>query len=387
MIYNFDQVIDRRSSDSVKWNHFDPDILPMWVADMDFISPEPVVQALEERVRQGVFGYAKELPRLKESIVGWLSDRFNWVVQPKDILPLTGVVVGFNLVSQALAGANQSVLIQPPVYMPFLTVGKNMEGQVQEAPLVQDTNGRYGVDFNAFEAAIDQRTRMFLLCSPHNPVGRVWERMELERMAEICLRHGMTICSDDIHADLVYQPNHHIPIASLNTDIAARTVTLLAPSKTFNVPGLNFSFAVVQNEDLRKKMMTARRGIVGEPNLLGYVAAQAAYTSGAEWLEQVLSYLQSNRDFMVAWLRQELPALKIYPVEGTYLAWIDCRNAGIEGPAAEFFKKYGRVGFNDGSAFGHGGSGFVRLNFACPRSTLVKGLERMRRAFEVAKLG
>jgi cysteine-S-conjugate beta-lyase len=387
MIYNFDEPVDRKKSESVKWNYFDADVLPMWVADMDFVSPEPVVQALEDRVRHGVFGYAKESHSLSEAIVGWLDERFHWKVEPKDILSLPGVVVGFNLISQALAGAGKAVAIQTPVYGPFLHVGKYMEGTDRGTLLTQKPGGRYLVDFDGFESTLDEQTSMFLLCSPHNPSGRVWERGELERMAEISLKHNLTICSDEIHGDLVYKPNRHIPFGSLDPEIAAQTVTLMAPSKTFNVPGLGYAFAVVQNPELRKKIQAARRGLVGEPNLLGQVAAEAAYRGGAEWLDQALVYLQANRDFLVNFIHNELPDLKIHPPEGMYLAWIDCRDAGIEGSATEFFLKNARVGLSDGSFFGKGGEGFVRMNFACTRATLVEGLNRMKQALQVVKTG
>jgi cystathionine beta-lyase len=202
-------------------------------------------------------------------------------------------------------------------------------------------------------------------------------------MADVSLRHGLTICSDEIHADLVFSESRHIPIAALNAETARNTVTLMAPSKTFNIPGLSYSFAVIQDAELRKKVQAGRRGVVGEPNLLGYVAAEAAYRDGTEWLDQAIAYLQANRDFLVQWIRTELPQLKISVPQGTYLAWIDCREAGISGPAGEFFMKHGRVGFNNGAAFGPGGEGFVRLNFACPRATLVEGLQRMKHALEV----
>jgi len=382
MQYNFDQINDRRSSDSAKWNYFPSDILPLWVADMDFVSPQPVMDALEKRVKEGIFGYPMEPRSLKEAIVDWLGTRFQWTVVPEDIVSVPGVVVGFNLVAQSVVGPGQGVLYQTPVYMPFLRTAKNLAGVDQQASLAQLADGSYTIDPASFEAAVDDRTRMFLLCSPHNPVGRVWKRAELESMAETCLRHGLTICSDEIHADLVFSESRHIPIAALNPEVAKQTVTLMAPSKTFNIPGLSYSFAVIQDAELRKRVQAGRRGVVGEPNLLGYVAAEAAYRGGAEWLDQALAYMQANRDFLVEWIGKELPQLKVWTPEGTYLAWIDCRAAGIQGPAGEFFKKYGKVGFNDGAAFGPGGEGFVRLNFACPRATLVEGLQRMQYALE-----
>lgn len=383
MIYNFDEIIDRRRSDSVKWNRFDEDVLPMWVADMDFRSPEPVNQALIERIQHGVFGYPGESLALKRSIVDWMENRFHWEIQVDDIVGLPGVVNGFNLVAQELVGPGNGVVMQVPVYMPFLTVGKNLGGLSQEASLAVNGTGRYSLDAGVFEEAIDECTRLFLLCSPHNPVGRVWSQKELETMAEISLRHDLAICSDEIHADLVYSDAHHIPLAAIDADIAQHTITLMAPSKTFNIPGLNYSFAIIQNPELRKKVQVGRRGVVGEPNLLGMAAATAAYREGAEWLDQLLVYLKGNRDFLVDWIRQEIPSLKVSPPEGTYLAWIDCRGAGLGKKASEFFLKKGKLGLNDGGAFGKGGDGFVRLNFACPRSTLVEGLNRMKTALEM----
>lgn len=383
MQYNFDQINDRRSSDSVKWNHFASDVLPMWVADMDFVSPQPVIEAMEKRVREGIFGYPYEPRSLKEAIVDWLATRFQWKIEPDDIVSVPGVVVGFNLVGHALVKVGEGILYQPPVYMPFLTTARNVGAIDQTANLMQKADGSYTFDPSEFEATIDEHTRMFLLCSPHNPVGRVWERSELETMADACLRHGLTICSDEIHADLVFSDAKHIPIATLHPEAARNTVTLMAPSKTFNIPGLSYSFAVIQDANLRKKIQAGRRGVVGEPNLMGYVAAEAAYRNGAEWLDQVVAYLQANRDFLVRWIRTELPQLKISVPQGTYLAWVDCGEAGITGSASEFFMKHGRLGLTNGAAFGPGGESFVRLNFACPRANLVEGLQRMKHALEV----
>jgi cystathionine beta-lyase len=319
------------------------------------------------------------VPGLSESIVNWLDERFAWKVDPEALMYLPGVVAGFNLISQALVEQGGAVAYQTPVYMPFLGVAQNARIQERTSLLLCANNGRYAVDWDAFEASLDQETDMFLFCSPHNPVGRVWERWELERMAEICLRKNIAICSDEIHADLVYSPNRHIPIASLDAEISRRTVTLMAPSKTFNVPGLGFSFAVISDPDLRKKVQLARRGVVGEPNLMGMVAAMAAYRDGYEWLNQVLDYLLSNRDFLVKWIARELPELRCYPPEGTYLAWIDCKKYDTGGinPGKRLLEK-GRVAFNDGAAFGPGGEGHIRVNFACPRETLEKGLIRLR---------
>jgi cystathionine beta-lyase len=378
--YNFDELPDRKSSESIKWHYFPEDVLPMWVADMDFVSPEPVVRALQERVAQGVFGYAGDLPGLREAIVERLGRLYHWEVLPQDLVFIPGVVTGFNLAAHAFTDEGEGVLIQPPVYMPFLDVGKNVRGKCQEVQLTDNANGYYRVDWDAFERAITPETRMFLLCNPHNPVGRVYTRAELERMAEICLRRGLVVCSDEIHCDLVFSGHQHVPIASISPEIAQNTITLMAPSKTYNIAGLSCSFAVIQNPELRKRYTQAEQGLVHGVNLLGLVAARAAYAEGQEWLDQLLAYLEGNRDFLCSFVAARLPGVKMFCPEATYLAWLDCREAGIEGKPSDFFLKNARVAMNDGAAFGSGGEGFVRLNFGCPRPMLVEALERMEAA-------
>ena len=369
-----------KTSESIKWHYFPEDVLPMWVADMDFVSPEPVVRALQERVAQGVFGYAGDLPGLREAIVERLERLYHWEVLPQDLVFIPGVVTGFNLAAHAFTDEGEGVLIQPPVYMPFLDVGKNVRGKCQEVQLTDNANGYYRVDWDAFERAITPETRMFLLCNPHNPVGRVYTRAELERMAEICLRRGLVVCSDEIHCDLVFSGHQHVPIASISPEIAQNTITLMAPSKTYNIAGLSCSFAVIQNPELRKRYTQAEQGLVHGVNLLGLVAARAAYAEGQEWLDQLLAYLEGNRDFLCSFVAERLPGVKMFCPEATYLAWLDCREAGIEGKPSDFFLKNARVAMNDGAAFGSGGEGFVRLNFGCPRPMLVEALERMEAA-------
>jgi cystathionine beta-lyase len=250
---------------------------------------------------------------------------------------------------------------------------------LQDPPLVR-TGDSYEIDFDQFERSITAKTRLFILCNPHNPVGRVFTRVELKRIAEICLRHGLTICSDEIHCDLVYPGHEHIPIASLAPEIADGTVTLMAPSKTFNVAGLECGYAIIKNPELRRSWQHASHGIVPGVNIMGNVAALAALREGQEWLDQVLIYLQENRDFLAQFLRVAIPGIRMCRMEGTYLAWLDCRETGIRGNLAEFFLQQARVGLNHGPDFGTGGEGFVRLNFACPRFLLKEALERMRDA-------
>jgi cysteine-S-conjugate beta-lyase len=243
-------------------------------------------------------------------------------------------------------------------------------------------NGSYAIDFDAFEAAITEKTRIFILCNPHNPVGRVFSQEELERLSAICLRHNVLICSDEIHGDLVYSGHRHIPVASLDNEIANRTITLMAPSKTFNIAGLDCSVAIIPNPEIRQRFKDARGGLVGGVNILGFTAALAAYQEGQPWLDDVLQYLEGNRDFLMHFVEEQLPGVEMGLPEGTYLAWLDCRNAGIETNPSSFFLENARVAMNDGGTFGQGGKGFVRLNFGCTRAMLAQALLGIRRSLE-----
>lgn len=385
MQYNFDEIIPRRETESIKWNRYGKEILPFWVADMDFRSPQPVIDALEARVKHGVFGYPSENLALKETIQERLRYLYQWHIALEDIVFLPGVVNGFNLVIHALTQPGQQVLMQPPVYHPFLSAPQNAGAHRKDAPLQMDLKRRYQIDFDQFEDVIDSNTSMFLLCNPHNPVGRVFTENELLSMADICLKKDIYICSDEIHADIVYPGYRHLPIASLSPEIAQKTITLMAPSKTYNIAGLGFSFAVAQNSELRNKLKQARVGIVPEVNLLGYTAALAAYQHGDEWLSQLLIYLEGNFQALVNNLQENIPVIKITPIEGTYLAWLDCRDLELEKSPYEFFLQNAGVAFNDGKIFGPGGEGFVRFNFGCPRSLMIEGLERMKQALENVK--
>jgi cysteine-S-conjugate beta-lyase len=390
MRYDFDHLPDRRLTDSVKWNEFDPDVLPMWVADMDYPVAEPIQRALRERVDESIYGYPdvwagrKPISVLKEVIVERMQRLYQWQISGDDILILPGVIVGLNLACQSVAVSRGSVLIQTPVYHPFLGLAENAGMKSHEVELARRNDGYYEINWERFEAGISERTKIFVLCNPHNPVGRVYRRDELEKMAEICLRRGAVICSDEIHGDLIYKRQVHIPIASLDPEVARNTITLMAPTKTFNIAGLQCSFAIVPNAELRKKMLEACRGLVMWVNLMGLKATLAAYQEGQEWLDQVLNYLESNRDYLAHYVRDHLPLLQMYKPEGTYLAWLDCRKSGIRGNPCEYFLKEARVGMNDGETFGRGGKGFVRLNYACSWVMLTQALERMKAALEKA---
>jgi cystathionine beta-lyase len=377
-MFDFDTPIDRKSSDSFKWQKYSgTDIIPMWVADMDFASPPAVLDALHQRVAHGIFGYAQTAPKLLETIMDHLDRCYQWQVAPEWIVGLPGLVTGLNVVCRSAGRPGAGVLTMVPIYPPFLSAPALAGKKRRTVPLhYVDTQWRFDAD--EIQHAIDPRTALFLLCNPQNPTGRVFTRKELETLAEICLRAKVVICSDEIHCDLVLEPGcKHIPMASLSPQIAEHTITLMAPSKTYNIPGLGCAFAVIANPRLRARFQRAMEGIVPHTNVLGMTAAQAAYEHGREWLEELLDYLRINRDLVQAAIA-EMQGMHMAPVEATYLAWIDTRDTGIKNPVSFF--EHGGVGLFDGAAFG--AKGFVRLNFGCPRSLLTTALERMAQALK-----
>lgn len=377
----FDQP-DRRNSDSVKWRFYGDEVLPLWVADMDFTSPPEVMQALYERVSHGVFGYAADSRILAELVVERMQRIYGWKINLEDILLLPGVISGFNLVCQAITQPGDSMIIQPPIYPPFFEVAKNARVREIQCGLVQQGDGTYLVDFLALENALQADTKCFLFCNPHNPVGKVYTRQELVRFAEICLAHQVIICSDEIHSDLVYTGNQHVPIASLDKEIGKQAVTLIAPSKTFNIAGLDCSILICENRELMVQIKEAKRGILGGVNVLGVTAAVAAYRHGQPWLDAILHTLEENRDYLCKRIRETMPKIKVNPPQATYLAWLDCRQANLTGEPFEFFLKNAKVALNCGSIFGKEGEGFVRLNFGCSRSVLEQALGRMNQSME-----
>ena len=382
MEYDFDQLIDRRQSESSKWHQYDPDVIPLPVADMDFISPEPVVKALRDRIDHGLFGYGTLMPEFYDTILRYLEQRYRWQVVPDAIVPLPGVVSGFNLAARTVTAPGEGLLLQTPLYPPMLRLPSNVGLRADLMALPQELDGRYIVDRDSFEAAIRPHTKIFILCNPHNPVGRVFNRLELELMADHCLRHDLVICSDEIHCDIQFESHGHIPIATLDPEIESRTITLMAPSKTYNLAGLKCAFAIIPNPTLREQFNAQRLDLVPQSiNILGAAAAIAAYRDGQTWLDEVLSYLDGNRRAVKSYVDVHLPGVSMAMPEGTFLAWLDCRQAAIpnDDPYA-FFLERARVGLNDGHDFGTGGAGFVRLNFGCPRSRLIEALDRMRDA-------
>ena len=376
--FDFDQAPERRGTDSQKWQKYaGRDVLPLWVADMDFVSAPPILDALRARVDHGVFGYARPTAATVAAVTGALAERYGWKVDPEWIVWLPGLVVGLNVTAQAFAGPDDEVLSLTPVYPPFASAPRNC-GRKPVGVSFTLAAGRWEIDWDALERAVTPRTRLFYLCNPHNPLARVWRRAELERLGEFCARHNLVLCSDEIHCDLILDPSlPHVPSAVISPGLAARSVTLMAPSKTYNVPGLGTSLAIIPDAGLRARFNRAAAGIVAEVTCLGFAACEAAYRDCEPCRRQLLAYLRGNRDYLVDTLPRVLPGLKIEaPVEATYLLWMNVAGLGIPDPVAHF-ERHG-VGLSDGAPFGARPGTHLRLNFGCPRATLVEAVRRMQ---------
>ncbi len=393
----FDEEIDRRGTNSLKWEFmqsaedlerwvhtdrsFGPErVLPMWVADMDFRCPEPVVQAVVKRAQEGIYGYSMPGDEFYAAVIRWMERRHGWKADPTSICITPGVVAAVHALVRVVAKAGDKVLVQPPVYHPFYRAIEDNGATVARSALVY-ADHRYTMDFADLEAKVkDPRVKMAILCSPHNPVGRVWSAGELRRFGEICLANDVLVVSDEIHGDLILRGNKFTPFATLDPEFARRSVVCTAPSKTFNLAGLKTSCIMIPDETLREafKKEVERSGFV-TPGPFGLVALQAAYEYGEPWLEQVLDYLQGNLEFVQAYIAEHIPGIEVVRPEGTYLVWLDCRGLGLD---ADQLKKLmleqARVYLDEGAIFGPEGAGFERMNIACPRSILVEALGRIR---------
>ena len=374
--FDFDTPIDRRDTASIKWDKYKGrDVFPLWVADMDFACAPAVVEALHHRVDHPIYGYSDPSAELAGTVVAYLQREYAWKIEPDWIVWLPGLVVGLNVVCRAFGEPGDDVLTATPVYHPFLSAPVNSARNVVRVPMSEE-NGVWRWDIAALKHAITPRSRLLLLCNPHNPVGRVFTREELRAIAEVCERHALTLCSDEIHCGLILDADKpHVPVASMGEHIAHRTVTLMSASKTFNLPALGCAYAIASTPALRTAIRTAMAGIVHHVGMMGYIATLAAYREGKEWQTALLDYLRGNRDLVEREIGS-IPALRIWHAEATYLSWIDARALPINN-AQEFLEEAG-VGLYDGALFG--APGFLRLNFACPRSLLEQALERISRA-------
>ena len=372
----FESCPDRTDTDSLKWSRYrGKDILPMWVADMDFASAEPILEALEARVRHGVFGYAMARPADTQAVIDWVDAEHHWRIEKEWIVWLPGLVPALNIACRAFAEPEQEILTFTPIYPPFLSAPTLSQQRLVTCPLRRENN-RYTFDLDMLAKTVTPQTRLLLLCSPHNPVGRVWTRHELDGLTRFCLQRDLLICSDEIHCDLVLdEACRHIPTATLSSEIAQRTITLMSPAKTFNLPGLNCGVAIIPNETLRRQFVRTAAGILPHVNIMGYTACRAAFTRGGPWHRQLIATLRGNRDYLIEAINA-LPGLSMGPVEATYLAWIDATGLKTENPAKWF--EHAGVGVVDGADFA--GDGFVRLNFGCPRPLLENAVKRIKTA-------
>ena len=399
---DFDREINRKSTQSAKWGVIqDPDdpaiwhatddyfgdnrILPLWVADMDFPAPQPVVNALVERAQHGIFGYTLRTESYNQAVVDWMQRRHGWIIEPDWIISTPGVVPGINFLIRTFVQPGENVLIQRPVYYPFFNAIENNGAAIVSSSL-ELRDGRYEIDFADFERkAADPRTSLFILCSPHNPVGRVWTREELTRMGEICQRNKVLVVADEIHGDLIYRGVTFTPFAAIDAALAANTVVCTAPSKTFNLAGLHTSNLIIPNDRLRRRFQQTMNscGMGKWANPFGVVACETAYRQGEAWLDQVMAYIEDNLDFLQAFVDRHIPGIRVIRPEGTYLVWLDCRELGLDKWALKrLMMEKARIFPDEGFIFGDEGEGFERINIACPRSIVEEALDRIRRAVE-----
>ncbi|WP_376088012.1 MalY/PatB family protein [Roseomonas sp. CCTCC AB2023176] len=377
--FDFETVIERRGTACSKWTRYGNEVLPLWVADTDFAAPPPVLAALRNRMEHPIFGYAVPDAAVREAIVGAMARDHGWSIAPEDIVFIPGVVAGFNMALRALCQPGDGVLVQTPLYPPMLAAPGYWGMERVEVPLRADAQGAIRTDMEAFRAGL-ARSRAVMLCHPHNPLGHVYSRDELEEIARAALDAGAWIISDEIHCDLLYDGHRHVPIATLSPEVAARTVTLMSAGKTYNLAGLKASFAIITDPDVRRRFDAQRTGLVDSLNPFGLEATRSAFADCAPWRAALLRYLTANRDHLMQQMAARFPGIRVRKPEGTFLAWLDCRDLDLGDPQ-RFFLERARVAFNPGPDFGAAeGTGHVRLNFGCPRATLDAALDRMEDA-------
>ena len=395
MKYDFDQICSRKNTDCLKWDTVQSifgheDVIPMWIADMDFPVPQPIIEAIRKRAEHPCYGYTKPGIRVIETVVERIQRKFHWKIEPEWVVFTPGLIPALHFAVRTLTHPGDEVILQEPVYHPFFKAIISSGCQIINNGL-KLVGGRYEMDYEDLESKFHSRGGMFLtnssrvkaviLCNPHNPVGRLWDRKELIRMGEIVLRHGAVVIADEIHCEILFKGHRHTPFASISEEFEQNCILCISPSKTFNLAGLEISTVIIPNKKLRDEFSTMRSGILPESNLFGYLALEAAYRYGDEWLNQVLEYLQGNLDFMLDYFVNRIPRIKVIQPQGTYLIWLDCRELGMDNLALRsFMREKAKVGLDDGFLFGEGGGGFQRMNIACPRSILVEALGRIEGA-------
>ncbi len=399
MIYDFDRLCDRKNTCCVKWDDVQSvfgseDVLPMWVADMDFPVAKPILDAMRNRLEHEFFGYTHASPGLIEAIVDRMKRKFNWDIKPEWIVITPGVIPALSVAVRAITHPGDSIILQEPVYFPFFSVVTSGGCQIVNNGLKLN-NSVYEMDYEDLESKFHtqvgmrpsiSRARAVIVCNPHNPVGRLWNREELTRMGEIILRHNGVIISDEIHCEILYQGQHHVPFASISEEFEQNSIVCMAPSKTFNLAGMGISSIIIPNKKLRDRFNETKARLLPGQNIFGLTAMEAAYRDGDEWLEQLLPYLQGNLETTIDYFEKHIPEIKVIRPQGTYLLWLDCRGLGMDKIALrDFMRQQAKVGMNDGFLFGTAGDGFQRMNIACPRSMLIEALKRIESAVETIK--
>ncbi len=386
MRYNFDEIVDRNNTHCYKYDLREKvfgkaDVIPLWVADMDFRTPPFVMEAIRKRAGHEILGYTYMSPTVNEAIVEWNKKRHNWDTRPEWICFSPGVVPAVNLIVMAFSEPGDKIIVQPPVYFPFFTAVENHGRKLVHNPLKYE-NGLYSMDLDALESFMKDGARMFILCNPHNPTGNTWPAPLLKQVGDMCLKYNVLLVSDEIHGDLVYKGNRHIPMAGLSEEIAANTITCMAPSKTFNLAGLSTSFLVIPDEKKRRQYERKLDQVhVGAGNIFGYTAMEAAYREGMDWLNQLMEYLEGNLVLLRAFVAAYLPAIKVIMPQATYMVWLDCSGMRLSSAGLKsFMVNRAGLGLSDGPVFGIGGEGFQRINIGCPRSVLQQALIKLQDA-------
>lgn len=383
MSFNFNKIIDRTNNFSAKWSEMNKnfgtnDLLPMWVADMDFLTAPCIMEALKDRLEQGIFGYTTRPSSYNESIVNWLDNRFSWKIKKEWLMFSPAVITSISLLIQNLTQKNDKIMIQEPVYSPFHNIVELNERDLVISPLIKLDDGSYIMDYEDIEAKIKD-VKIFILCNPHNPVGRVWTREELTRLGQICLKHNVIVISDEIHSDIILKNHKHTPFASISKEFCKNTITCMAPTKTFNLAGLQSSFLVMSNPYYYEVMDRAFSTLdIKRNNAFSLVATEAAYNYGEDWLDELIKYIEDNVDFAIEYIKTNIPKLKVKKPEGTYLLWVDFNGLNVdEKDLKDALTNKGRVALSSGSSFGIGGGGYYRINLACPRAMVLEALKRI----------